>query len=214
MIIIGFDPGILNFGIGIIRLNLDNPYEPKFKILDYAQTESTLRNLTNKTQVKKPNKAERLRIKNKKIKRVDLPNYPPIAPSMIKFYSKISEIFDIYKPDVVCIERFMSRGLGGTLIESVSMMIAVICLICLHRNIKIFTCVASEWKNEVNRHLVLDDVYNYAKSVGLSNHEIDGSMIALVVGMKHNSPIGLSELNSLLINYTKKCNSWVKTKAN
>jgi Holliday junction resolvasome RuvABC endonuclease subunit len=213
MIIIGFDPGVLNFGIGVIRLNVDNPYMPSYKMVDYAQTESTLRNLTNKTQIKKPNQAEKKRIKSKKIKRIDLPNYPPIVPSLIKFYEKISEIFDLYEPDVVCIERFMSRGLGGTLIESVSMMIAVICLICLHRNIQIYTCVASEWKNEVNRHIDLEQVYNYAKSIGLSNHEIDGSMIALVIGLKHTSATGSTEIGPLLLNYKKKVNTWVKTKA-
>lgn len=202
--VMGFDPGTSNFGMGVIRLTPTN-----FVIDSVGLIKSTVKNMTNQEQIKTPNKAEKERIKKKLITRKDLPSFLPIQDRMLYFYNLISDLFDEEQPDVVVIERFQSRGLKGVTIESVTMMIATICLICLARKVPFYTCVASEWKNKVNRDSkgLLDSYYAHAKPLNIEPHEVDASLIALIIGGKY---LEIDTKTIHLPRYTEKLNRWLE----
>jgi Holliday junction resolvasome RuvABC endonuclease subunit len=204
MKVIGFDPGISNFGVGVIVIPKN--LHKRVIIKEVVEIESALRNLTNQIQIKKPNAAEKAKIKSKKMTKNDLKKFEPVQESMLKFYNAVADFFDLHNPDVVVIERFQARGLGGTTIEAISMMIAIIAMQCISRDIKFYTCTAAEWKNTANKHIVLDSLYPVFKKT-LSNHVIDGSMMALIIASKHNN---IGAIIDRIINMQTSLTSYVK----
>lgn len=81
-------------------------------------------------------------------------------------------------------ERYQSRRMGGTTIESVNMMLGAIAQICVTRGIHFKFIPASQWKNAINR--VSDEYlvgeYDEGKPFKITPHTVDAVMIG-VYGM-------------------------------
>ena len=90
-----------------------------------------------------------------------------------KYLREVKKISKGYEVDEIVAERFMSRGNGGTLIESVNMMLGQ--LNTVSRN-KITLLSASTWKNRVNKFFDLKDFYT---QVRVEAHEVDAVLMSM-----------------------------------
>lgn len=94
-----------------------------------------------------------------------------------KFTRELNKLRRDFDVDCVIAERFMTRGRGGsTTIEEVSAMLGLI-MNSGFRNMCFIT--AAQWKNEINKVLVLDELYEHAKQHGIPPHRVDAVGIAL-----------------------------------
>lgn len=106
-----------------------------------------------------------------------------------KFVAAMKKLDKKYKPDRIFLERFQSRGLTGTTIECINIMIGLILFIFASKEPNIY--LASTWKNRINKKLIgtyegkkqLDATY---KDFGLQRkhslktpHELDATLIGV-----------------------------------
>jgi hypothetical protein len=153
IIILSCDPGTKNFAVSITAVRLVKG-TIKFRILGTKVISSTVREL----------KAN-------------------IVMSIKGFVDEILELLDKEKvyPDVLYMERFQSRGNGGTTIEAINFMLGVLVYHFNECDIRLLT--AATWKNRVNAKTDLKEVY---KSYGLNRvaslktaHELDAALIGI-----------------------------------
>lgn len=96
------------------------------------------------------------------------------------FLSEVTSLFTTYKPDHFIMERFQARGMKGTTIELVNLMLGAFLSWLTERQfsfkhrVKLIT--ASQWKNEWNRNSDLDKIY---KRTSVVPHQVDAVGIAL-----------------------------------
>lgn len=104
-----------------------------------------------------------------------------------RFKSAMIKLRDTYKPDMVSIERFQSRGLKGTTIECICIMIGLMLHIFKKQEPKIF--LASTWKNRINRLVDLKATYTqYGMQLKASTktpHELDATLIGFYIATRH-----------------------------
>jgi len=97
------------------------------------------------------------------------------------FRLEIKEWVDEFEPDAQVIERFMTRGIGGTLIEEVGISIGIVTTNFRTRAngtpMPFKLLPASQWKNDFNRKspTLLNDYY---PRVRISPHQIDAALLA------------------------------------
>lgn len=113
-----------------------------------------------------------------------------------RFMSEILILESEFGPfDLVVAERFQSRGLKGTTIESINMMLGV--LATMYPQLALYT--ASTWKNSFNRRFnedgvkALNELYDDLKALvkpqpkieRRTNHELDCSLMGIYHACKH-----------------------------
>lgn len=110
-----------------------------------------------------------------------------IVEDMRIFEQDLVYIKNTYKPDIVFFERFQSRGLKGTTIECINMMLAIMVRVFRHKDPRLY--LASTWKNRINKQVDLKDTY---KSYGMSRkaspktpHELDATLIGYYGMCRH-----------------------------
>lgn len=108
------------------------------------------------------------------------PDFPRQAEA---YRSEIIEILLSVKPQVIVIERFQSRGLKGTTIELVNVMIGILSEI-VHKiqqeyglTIELKTPTASLWKNALNRQFSLESMYEHLP--GSQLHRLDACLMSV-----------------------------------
>jgi hypothetical protein len=75
-------------------------------------------------------------------------------------------------------ERYQSRRMGGTTIESVNIMIGVTLAFCRQNSLPCKFIPASQWKNEMSRNAIsLEEIYQGVKPVRITPHAVDASSI-------------------------------------
>lgn len=86
-----------------------------------------------------------------------------------------------YKPDVVMAERFISRGLRGSIGEKVTMMLGIMAEICRRKKIQFILVSAQSWKNTFcRRHFSKDKLEAMYLAVRKKNaHLVDSFLIAV-----------------------------------
>lgn len=118
-----------------------------------------------------------------------------------RFRKAMIKLRDKYKPDLVSIERFQSRGLKGTTIECICIMIGFMLHIFRKQQPKIF--LASTWKNRINRLVDLKATYTdyelQKKASTKTPHELDATLIGFYIATRY---FGMSDF----ANFTK--NNW------
>jgi len=155
MRILSMDPGTANYGVSISDMIVKDG-ELKVKVLGTQMLE---RPIKNPMSIKTEGRA---------------------------FVSNIYHLEHLYGPfDLVCAERFQSRGLKGLSIESINMMIGK--LHDIYPNIVLYT--AGTWKNafnRVNKDCSLNDTYDMLKVLSKPKspkirhqvHELDCTLMA------------------------------------
>ncbi|MGL5013407.1 MAG: hypothetical protein ACRC6V_03830 [Bacteroidales bacterium] len=110
-----------------------------------------------------------------------------IANEMRAFENSIVSIRKEYKPELISFERFQSRGLKGTTIECINMMLALMVRVFRHQDPRLI--LASTWKNRINKKTDLKALY---KEYGLTRkhspktcHELDATLIGYYATCRH-----------------------------
>ena len=127
------------------------------------------------------------------------------GPDLHLFTKEIKELFEHYQPDVVCIERFVSRGLRGSEAEKIGMMNGIISTVA--ENMKgrktptVRFVMAATWKNRYNK---LRDLKEDYKKIPLTNHQWDAAMIALFA-FPYPGDNAYSYIKKNFMRFTKAC---------
>lgn len=186
MRILCLDPGSRNFGYCVIEID-----ENGFQYLEIGQILKTIVNLTALPAYRKGPK------RKKKIAKEDRPFDPPVQDMLPQFRKVLMAILKDWNPDEIVVERFQARGLKGSTIEAVSIMIGIILLQGYLRKIKVRLITAAQWKNVVNKHVILDTLYSHTQLDGFTPHETDASCMGLYHFANNNKEI-LSWVNQVV----------------
>jgi hypothetical protein len=91
---------------------------------------------------------------------------------------EVKALVESYHVRAFALERFQSRGLGGTTIERVNIMVGILFSLALNTSqLKTLLIPASQWKNEFNRHNDLEALYSDAPSC--TPHQLDATGIGI-----------------------------------
>lgn len=94
-----------------------------------------------------------------------------------KFNREVVKLLKRYDIDEVTMERFVSRGLMGSLAEYICIMQGIV---SINKRVTIFNLVmAATWKNQFNKSYDLKEFYKDAKSLKIQVHEVDAILIGL-----------------------------------
>ena len=111
-----------------------------------------------------------------------------IVKDIKAFERELVAIRNKYKPDLAAFERFQSRGLKGTTIECINMMLTIMVQVFSKQSPKLL--LASTWKNRVNKRVDLKAAY---KDYGLSRkrspktpHELDATLIGFYIATRYH----------------------------
>lgn len=93
------------------------------------------------------------------------------------FNNEIDDLIETFSVSEVSMERFVSRGLLGSLSEYICIMQGII---SIHPKISTFNLItAATWKNSFNKRYALKEFYKQAKKIKIQPHEIDALLIGL-----------------------------------
>lgn len=82
------------------------------------------------------------------------------------------------RPDVVMSEQFAARRFGTQSSEVVNLMLGALSAITDYLRIEDRTTLPSTWKNALGKLTDLDELYAYAKSLGMPPHPVDALCLA------------------------------------
>jgi len=124
----------------------------------------------------------------------------------ILFSNEVDSIIIRHKVKRVAAERYQNRGIKGSQIELVSMMLAKFLYDSMYEGVPITFVTAAQWKNRINRVHDLKQMYVDGKMLKIEPHEIDASLIAMydgcnLYGLEHFH--FMTETKSLLANIQK-----------
>lgn len=149
MIILSADPGTKNFAISITQHKIVGG-RLRSKILATGMIDTTIKNLNHE-----------------------------VVKDIKRFERDMIALRRRWKPDHVYFERFQSRGLKGTTIECINIMLGI--MIRVFHDLDPRLLLASTWKNRIGRRLDLKSSY---KDFGLTRkhspktpHELDATLI-------------------------------------
>lgn len=149
--VFGHDPGAVNYGAAVVSFKVQNK-KVKYRIAFTCKLEFPA-NIQGTTAQE-------------------------MGLLLNKYDKGVRKIIRDHKVTHSVAERFMSRGHGGTLIESVNMMLGRLSGIPKHNPILLS---ASTWKNRVNKFFDLKEFY---KQVRVEPHEIDALLMAMYCAEK------------------------------
>lgn len=153
MIVFSADPGTKNFAYTIQRIEIVDG-DIKLKFIGTGMLKEPVKDITG------VNAQEGLR----------------------HFAKQLRKVRKKYKPEVVVMERFQSRGNGGSTIESINMMLGAVPVI--FKKSEILFPTAATWKNRTKKFFDLKSAYkgygltSKAKSyTGVTEHQLDSALI-------------------------------------
>jgi Holliday junction resolvasome RuvABC endonuclease subunit len=111
---------------------------------------------------------------------VQLKDSDALTATRRKYLREITRVVDKYRPTALIAERFMTRGMKGTLIEYVAFMLGLLQFVTHTYGMNYKLVPASQWKNEVTRWGVdLNDLYTWSK---ITPHQTDAVFMGLYMG--------------------------------
>lgn len=204
-VIYSMDTGSTNCGYTVTSYT-----KKSFAFEEIGMFDSPVKNLTDTIEYLKLTKAEKAKLAKQGKKRVtkeDKRFHPPLSEGFPVYCKTVNEIVDEFKVADVVAERFQTRGIGGPLIEKVSVMNGALITIA-HLQSKLFRLItASQWKNAVSKIIDINTFYLCGKNYGFTPHEVDSTLIGLYhADYRGLLPFskGLSLWKNALIKYTKK----------
>jgi Holliday junction resolvasome RuvABC endonuclease subunit len=149
---LSFDPGTSNHGYAVVKATLHLRSPPtQVQVLRFGRIHDTIRDLKLGVRLQ------------------------------VLGYKKILRKLTLeYQPTHFVAERYMSRRMGGTTIESVNLMLGA-ALGEFSPRIPVKVIPASQWKNEAKRQGIdLLALYAFAKEYGgITDHAVDAMMIGV-----------------------------------
>lgn len=113
------------------------------------------------------------------------------------FIEEIDQWVQAYNPSKIVVERFQSRGLMGTTVEEISLMIGA--LTCFYgTRIPVEAITAATWKNEWHRNFTgyaLKDLYRVCRT---PDHLLDATLIGIWAQQKINGVVYEYDVGQLL----------------
>ena len=97
---------------------------------------------------------------------------PLLSQQRLDFINEVQAWITCFKPKGIVAERFQSRGLRGSTVECVSMMLGMLSML----NLPFYFITASTWKNAYQRRFAIDlkDIY---QEINVVPHILDSALI-------------------------------------
>jgi hypothetical protein len=147
--ILALDPGTGNYGYSILRGKLEKGKAPNLRVLKFGRLHTTVREIKQ-----------------------------GLVAQVAAYLETLRDIHAEYGITHVVGERYQSRRMGGTTIESVNIMIGLTLGFCQERGIPCKFIPASQWKNEMSRNgIELEEIYAGVKPAKITPHAVDASSI-------------------------------------
>lgn len=145
MKMLAHDPGTTSYGYSVVEGVMAGS-RLKFRVLENGLVPCTIKNLKDHDERRK---------------------------QMRRYRNWVREKIEHYEVTHMIGERYMTRGINGSTIESVNMMLGV--LQCFNLSDKFIP--AATWKNALTRaEIVLKEEYRYART---TPHQLDASLIGI-----------------------------------
>lgn len=173
------DPGSSNYGFSIVEMKLYPGKNAVFKVLTNGLVEN----------------------------RVNALNRADLFEDQVKSHLReMKGYIEEYNVDCIIIERYMTRGIKGSTIEFVNVMIGALSVVAFAKKLKVKTLPASQWKNELKRRG--EDLKSRYKQVLTTPHQLDSVLmgiygLGLSVGMK-NPPVNMDDIISQVEKTSRK----------
>lgn len=154
IVILANDPGTTNYGFAIVKATMKQTTAGRtldFSILEHGLIPSTVRTLKNGKQLIAEIKAYLMTIQGLRIKHI------PVA---------------------WIAERYMTRGIKGSTIEMVAIMMGSV-LGKYHKKMRFKFIIAAEWKNQVNKRGDLKEFYKAVRPYRITPHQVDACFIGI-----------------------------------
>lgn len=153
--IFSHDPGTANYGYGVTQVHQTEDRKMRIRVLENGLCASTIRSLNS--------------LSARKIERDGYVDF-------------LKQIKAKHNPDILCGERFMTRGIKGPTVESVNIMLGALenNIVFWPRMVKMIP--AATWKNAVNRSGV--DLKAEYKRTRVTPHQLDAVLIGLYIGFQ------------------------------
>lgn len=147
--ILALDPGTGNYGYSVLRGSLVRGVPPRLDILKFGRLHHTVREIKM-----------------------------GLNAQVNGYLTALSDLHDEYQFTHVIGERYQSRRMGGTTIESVNIMIGLTLGFCKAQQLPCKFIPASQWKNEMSRNgLSLEAMYEGVRPFRITPHAVDASSI-------------------------------------
>jgi hypothetical protein len=161
-IIIGGDPGIVNFGLAVIDTNL-------VKVLWSGFHSAAISNLTNN-------------LLKKKVKKLIL-TYPNFSVQLDNYLRVCQFHLQAWHPQQLVFERYQSRNFKGINIEKINLMIGLWAGLAYRYGIPTRVITAAAWKNTLRASGIdLLQIYADQALLGITPHMVDSVLLASFVG--------------------------------
>jgi len=149
VVILSLDPGTGNFGFAVLSGELKREVGPQLKVLRFGRNFSTIREIKQGI------------------------NY-----QASQYWAFLESMYKEYGVTHIVGERYQSRRMGGSTIESVNIMIGITLAFARLHKLPCKFIPASQWKNELNRNGVeLVEVYQSVKGSKVTPHAVDAVSI-------------------------------------
>jgi len=149
--ILSLDPGTSNHGFAVLDVIYENK-EYSCEVLHSGLIKSTVSDLTDK-----------------------------VSDQVNAYLDELQALVDMYEIDSFCFERYMTRGIKGTTIECVNIMLGS--AIAAFKG-KLQILPAAQWKNAFNKVHDLDKIYAHYSSDGIPPHVVDSALIGIYCSMQ------------------------------
>ena len=174
MKILGLDPGTQNFAYSVLEIKARNgrAYPTVLEAGQYKDTNLQLRKDSD------------------------------INAQITVFKEQIAQHMDsiLYDDCRVIVERFQTRGWRGSGIEAIGIMIGCILFLTASLKIPVRVVTASSWKNRVGKE-TMKELYGIGKAMSVTPHEIDASMMALLLGaeeLRVEADLGITKIRKFV----------------
>lgn len=144
-VIFAHDPGVKNYGYSVVSFKEQNG-RWTYRVLECGILSNTL---------------------------TDLKDHPWVQ--LQKYNTEVMSICNKYKCTDIIVERFQSRGLKGTLVECIGLMLGYL-LAKSPVDVKLIT--AATWKNSMNRRFPLKQAYGLHHHKVMPPHVLDATLMA------------------------------------
>lgn len=145
--VLSIDPGKVNMGFAIVKKKKNKKKKIVYQVAQFGMLSHPLADL----------KAHNLK------------------PVILQFNAEIDQLLTTHQVQAVSMERFISRGLLGSLAEYICIMQGVI---SVNPKVKAFNLVTPPaWKNSFNRQADLKAFYKLGLKYKIKPHEIDAVLI-------------------------------------